>query len=198
MCLIFSLGAPIPLNNNNNHESEEINIVNNKPATDNIKESPLLDQENQPPLDVEKRTVETTTTAFCPIDMPNTRQEEYTLLAEKRKWSQVNCKRLLHQMGSGTDSSSDEEIKELCSSNKCGLLSSSPPGKVTVLSKHSAFCAQIRPTEKHARKKHRVILCDERPSLNFEKMQQVSAAILLYITTGEFTQGTSRLVKSNT
>lgn len=170
-CIVF-LGTP--LHNNNNHEPEENSINNNKPfTTTNIKESPSLDQENQPPLNPldGKRTVETTTVAFCPIDIPNT--EGITLLAEKRKRSQMNCKRLLCQMGSGTDSSSDEEIKELCSSNKYGLLSSSPPGKVTVLSKHSAFCAQIRPTEGHARKKHRIILCDERPSLNFEKMQQV-------------------------
>jgi len=177
---MFFLGTPIPLHNNNNHEPDDTNIVNSKPSTTNIKESPSLDQENQPPfIPFEgKRTVETTT-AFCPIDIPNT-QEDSTLLAEKRKWSQVNCKRLLNQMGSGTDSSSDEEIKELCSSNRCGLLSSSPPGKVTVLSKHSAFCAQVRPTDKHIRKKHRVILYDERPSLNFEKMQQVRSIVMHY------------------
>lgn len=165
-----SPGAPSPLHNNNNHEQEQHIISNSKPFTTSIKESPSLDQENQPPTLNEKRNIDRNS-SFCPIDIPI--PEDCTLLAEKRKWAQVNCKRLLYQMGSGTDSSSDEEIKELCGSNKCRLLSSSPPGKVTVLSKHSAFSAQIRPTEGHTRKKHRIIICNERPSLNFEKMQQV-------------------------
>lgn len=107
---------------------------------------------------------------------------------EKRKWSQVNTHKLLQQFASGNDSSSsDDEIKELCS-KKSGslLLSSSPPGKVTVLSKHSAFSAKVRPTtytsEGHSRKKHRLVFAEDevflsRPSLNFEKMQQKSVLI---------------------
>lgn len=117
---------------------------------------------------------------FLPIEIP-TRESS---AAEKRKWSQVNTHRLLQQFASGNDSSSsDDEIKELCSKKSGSLvLSSSPPGKVTVLSKHSAFSARVRPTaytsEGHSRKKHRVVFAEDdgffsRPSLNFEKMQQV-------------------------
>lgn len=101
--------------------------------------------------------------------------------AEKRKWSQINAHKLLLQFASnGTDScSSDDEIKELCSQQASPVLSSSPPNKVTkvaVLSKHSAFSARVRPTDGHMRKKHRLTEdeCAGRPSLNFEKMQQVS------------------------
>ena len=117
---------------------------------------------------------------FLPIEIP-TRESS---AAEKRKWSQVNTHKLLQQFASGNDSSSsDDEIKELCSKKSGALvLSSSPPGKVTVLSKHSAFSARVRPTthtsDGHSRKKHRVVFAEDdglfsRPSLNFEKMQQV-------------------------
>lgn len=122
---------------------------------------------------------------FLPIEIP-TRESS---AAEKRKWSQVNnTHKLLQQFASGNDSSSsDDEIKELCSKKSGPLvLSSSPPGKVTVLSKHSAFSARVRPTthisEGHSRKKHRVVFAEDdglfsRPSLNFEKMQQKSVLI---------------------
>jgi hypothetical protein len=168
---IFFLGT-VSLNNNHIVDAEE---SNSKPITSNFKESPSLDQENLPPTSqIEGRKIAENAITFSPIDIPNS-TEDYSLLAEKRKWSQVNSKRFLHQLGSGNDSSSDDEIKELFSGNSSsGLLSSSPPGKVTVLSKHSGFCAQVRPTDGHSRRKHRVIICDERPSLNFEKMQQVT------------------------
>lgn len=120
---------------------------------------------------------------FLPIEIPARENS----VPEKRKWSQVNSHKLLQQFASsGNDSSSsDDEIKELCS-KKTGplVLSSSPPGKVTVLSKHSAFSARVRPTtytsEGHSRKKHRLVFAEDeeffsRPSLNFEKMQQVRA-----------------------
>lgn len=127
-------------------------------------------------------------TGFLPIEIP-TRENT---APEKRKWSQVNTHKLLQQFASGNDSSSsDDEIKELCS-KKSGriVLSSSPPGKVTVLSKHSAFSSIVRPTtytsEGHLRKKHRLVFAEDeafasretvsRPSLNFEKMQQVGSA----------------------
>lgn len=117
---------------------------------------------------------------FLPIDIPTA--------PEKRKWSEVNTHKLLQQFASGNDSSSsDDEIKELCSKKGGPLVySSSPPGKVTVLSKHSAFSARVRPTtytnEGHSRKKHRVVYAEDeaffsRPSLNFEKMQQKSVVI---------------------
>ena len=115
-----------------------------------------------------------------PIEIPNRESSA----AEKRKWSQANAHKLLQQFASGNDSSSsDDEIKELCSKKSGPLvLSSSPPGKVTVLSKHSALSTRVRPTtytsEGHLRKKHRVVFAGDdrvfsRPSLNFEKMQQV-------------------------
>ena len=128
----------------------------------------------------ERDTSEENIRGFLPIQIP-TRESS---APEKRKWSQVNAHKLLQQFASGNDSSSsDDEIKELCS-KKSGplLLSSSPPGKVTVLSKHSAFSARVRPTtytsEGHLRKKHRLVFAEDeeffsRPSLNFEKMQQV-------------------------
>lgn len=132
-----------------------------------------------------------------PIEIP-TRENT---APEKRKWSQVNTHKLLQQFASGNDSSSsDDEIKELCS-KKSGqiVLSSSPPGKVTVLSKHSAFSSIVRPTtytsEGHLRKKHRLVFAEDeafasretvsRPSLNFEKMQQVGSASV-FVQTSRF------------
>lgn len=122
--------------------------------------------------------------SFLPIDIPLRESGA----PEKRKWSQVNAHKLLHQFASGNDSSSsDDEIKELCGKSSGPLvLSSSPPGKVTVLSKHSAFSSRVRPTtftsEGHSRKKHRLVFAEDkgyssRPSLNFEKMQQKSVFI---------------------
>lgn len=118
---------------------------------------------------------------FWPIERPNSRE---SIAPEKRKWSHVNTQNLLQQLASGNDSSSsDDEIKDLFS-RKGGPFSSSPPGKVTVLSKHSAFSARVRPTSSasggNSRKKHRVVFAEDealfsRPALNFEKMQQVSA-----------------------
>ena len=108
--------------------------------------------------------------------------------AEKRKWSQISAHKLLLQFASnGTDScSSDDEIKELCSQQSSPVFSSSPPNKVTrvaVLSKHSAFSARVRPSDGHMRKKHRLTEedCVSRPSLNFEKMQQVCQRIKFYL-----------------
>lgn len=172
--------------NNNILETEE---SSSKPLVSNFKESPSLDQENLPPASQTdgKKIVDGSSIGFSPIDIPHTTEDCTNLLAEKRKWSQVSNKRFLHQLGSGNDSSSDDEIKELFSSrSSSGILSSSPPGKVTVLSKHSAFCAQVRPTDGHSRRKHRVIICDERPSLNFEKMQQVTLISCKKITNLNF------------
>lgn len=108
--------------------------------------------------------------------------------AEKRKWSQISAHKLLLQFASnGTDScSSDDEIKELCTQQSTPVFSSSPPNKVTrvaVLSKHSAFSARVRPTDGHMRKKHRLTEddCVSRPSLNFEKMQQVCQRMRIYL-----------------
>lgn len=115
---------------------------------------------------------------FWPIERPSSRE---SIAPEKRKWSHVNTQNLLQQFASGNDSSSsDDEIKDLFS-RKGGPFSSSPPGKVTVLSKHSAFSARVRPTSSasggNSRKKHRVVFAEDealfsRPTLNFEKMQQ--------------------------
>lgn len=128
----------------------------------------------------ESRKTEAGASRFTPIEAPVVR--DYSYSAEKRKWSQVNAHKLLNQLASGGDSSSsDDEVKELCCVKKpvsMAALSSSPPGKVTILSKHSAFTSRsraVKPVEGHARKKHRVVFaaeCDgERPSLDFDKMQ---------------------------
>ena len=164
--MLFSLGpsADKTLHNNNIHE-ESVKIKSSFAGQ--------VEQETERDNREENR-------GFLPIEIP-TRESS---AAEKRKWSQVNTHKLLQQFASGNDSSSsDDEIKELCSKQSGPLvLSSSPPGKVTVLSKHSAFSARVRPTtyisEGHSRKKHRVVFAEDdgyfsRPSLNFEKMQQV-------------------------
>lgn len=153
---------PLSLNNNNVEGTLKIN-------------SPIS-VEIAPKEDSSAHKREESDRGFLPI--PST-------APEKRKWSQVNTHKLLQQFASGNDSSSsDDEIKELCSKKGGPLpLSSSPPGKVTVLSKHSAFSARVRPTtytsDGHSRKKHRFVFAEDeaffaRPSLNFEKMQQKS------------------------
>lgn len=166
----FSPSTDKVSNNNNVHEGAlKIN-------------SPLpIDQASKENLYAQKDTRKESVAGFLPIEMPTIRENN---APEKRKWSQVNTHKLLQQFASGNDSSSsDDEIKELCSKKSGPLLSSSPPGKVTVLSKHSAFSARVRPTlytEGHSRKKHRFVFAEpedeaffSRPSLNFEKMQQV-------------------------
>lgn len=172
--LSFSLSplADKALNNNN---------VPDEPLK--IKASALAGLEEEAAKEniyTERDTREGNISGFLPIDIPVRENSA----PEKRKWSQVNAHKLLQQFASGNDSSSsDDEIKELCS-KKSGplILSSSPPGKVTVLSKHSAFSTKVRPTtftsEGHSRKKHRLVFAEDegylsRPSLNFEKMQQV-------------------------
>ena len=162
------------LNNNNVHERTlKIN-------------SPLpVDVSSKENICTRNDTREESECGFLPIETPTSRENS---APEKRKWSQVSTHKLLQQFasGSGSDSSSsDDEIKELCYKKSGSLpLSSSPPGKVTVLSKHSAFSARVRPTtytsEGHSRKKHRLVFAEDeaffsRPSLNFEKMQQVRA-----------------------
>ena len=114
---------------------------------------------------------------FTPMEVPVVR--DFGNSAEKRKWSQMNAHKLLNQLASsGDSSSSDDEVKEFCGTKTPVSLAtcSSPPGKVTILSKHSsAFTSRnAGPMEGHARKKHRVIFADydpDRPSLDFEKMQ---------------------------
>ncbi|XP_032224630.1 uncharacterized protein LOC116606487 [Nematostella vectensis] len=175
---ILSINDEVSTNNNNNNEESAEDLDSTK-QTACIEREDSSDQENQPPFQLNDGLNNVLSNDFLPIqgmDIPNTTVSDCaSFAAEKRKWSQMNSK-FLHQLQSGTDSSSDDEIKELCSRRPSHFSSSSPPGKVTVLSKHSAFCARIRPTEGyghgHTRKKHRVIICEERPWLNFEKMQQ--------------------------
>lgn len=159
---------PAALNFNNNY----VDSSNSKSATSH----PTLaaSKEDIPPDG--GRKLEEVESRFTPIYAPTVR--DCCSSAEKRKWSQMNAHKLLQQFASGADSSSsDDEVKELCSKKSTLLpaFSSSPPGKVTILSHHSAFSrGRVRPTEGHARKKHRFAFAEydeERPSLNFEKMQ---------------------------
>lgn len=105
---------------------------------------------------------------------------------EKRKYSRTKCHNVKFSHLSAAaqnDSSSDDEIKDLCSKYKC--ISSSPPNNKTLTQHASIF------------KHHQKILCVDRfgaprPSLNFEKMQQVCSAfnlLLLIISTYCFRGG---------
>ncbi|KAJ7365544.1 hypothetical protein OS493_005657 [Desmophyllum pertusum] len=170
-------GADKTLLNNNNIHEESLKIKSSFVGQEELeaKENIYTDRDTR---------TESINSAFLPIEIPARENSA----PEKRKWSQVNSHKLLQQFASGNDSSSsDDEIKELCCKKSGPLvLSSSPPGKVTVLSKHSAFSARVRPTtytsEGHSRKKHRLVFAEDeaffsRPSLNFEKMQQKSVLI---------------------
>ena len=168
----FSTLIDTPLNFNNNVQEAALKINSPLPVEIASKENIYAHK------DTKEDNIDC---GFWPIERPGSREGAS---AEKRKWSQMKTQKLLQQFASGNDSSSsDDEIKDLCS-RKSGPLSSSPPGKVTVLSKHSAFSARVRPTsyasDGHSRKKHRVVFAEDealfsRPSLNFEKMQQVRA-----------------------
>ena len=97
--------------------------------------------------------------------------------AEKRKWSEVKRSRFPQQNPSCSDSSSsDEEVKELFSkqqkSNGSGVYSTEDSCQKTSPIRN----AKIRPSDSHARKRHRMTSHERiysRPSLDFEKMQQV-------------------------
>lgn len=111
-------------------------------------------------------------------------------VAEKRKWSQVNC--------SGCcDSSSDDEVKEFLLNPQPVLLSSSPPKGVqrvkfyTRLPSQRQVLARMAPitvTSVSPRKRHRNATSEnvyetesgsltQRPCLDFEKMQQVQTLV---------------------
>lgn len=96
--------------------------------------------------------------------------------AEKRKWSDVRHSRFSKANVSSDSSSSDEEVKELFSkqpkSGGCGRSGGEERGRKT----SPIRCARIRPSDSHMRKRHRLISHSRiysRPSLDFEKMQQV-------------------------
>ena len=174
--LLLSLSSPGPPNINNN-------VIREVPNAKFITGITLVESKENIPLDQDYKLsdridVDSENCNYSNKSISGLRHRECNS-AEKRKWSQVNNahKLLLQFASNGTDScSSDEEIKELCSSPV--FLSSSPSLKVTkvaVLSKHSAFSTRVRPTDGHMRKKHRLTEDDSlsRPSLNFEKMQQV-------------------------
>ena len=169
----FSLSVTLNRGFNNNNVIETNVKVGSAVTLVSSKETIHLEQQSR--LD--------NSGGFLPIE--SARNYNLSCAAEKRKWSEVNAHKLLHQFTSGNDSSSsDDEIKEICS-HKTGPLvfSSSPPGKVTVLSKHSAFSSRVNPTfasDGHSRKKHRLVFAEDvtftRPSLNLEKMQQVKTS----------------------
>ena len=96
--------------------------------------------------------------------------------AEKRKWSDVKRSRFSKQNFSSDSSSSDEEVKELFSKQQKsnGFSSSSSEDRRQKTS--PVRSAKIRPSDSHSRKRHRMTPHDRiysRPSLDFEKMQQV-------------------------
>lgn len=100
------------------------------------------------------------------------------LSAEKRKWSDVKSSRSSKQQGYGgsDSSSSDEEVKELFSKQQRSDRSSieNPGNNRQIKSDRSG---KVRPCESHTRKRHRLTFADDRiyrPSLDFEKMQQVT------------------------
>ena len=109
-----------------------------------------------------------------PLKRPNSRYPRCAGQGEKRKLSS-NYERLkLPPLSSiANDSSSDDEIKDLCSrgSKSAG---SSPPEKISALSSSPVF---------RAKRQDIGVICignrrgaastSPRPSLNFEKMQQV-------------------------
>ena len=90
---------------------------------------------------------------------------------EKRKFSNRHYNRLKHASLSGNfscDSSSDDEVKDLCAKYKC--ISSSPPinelfNKSATQDNPGLFCVERIPS---------------RPSLDLEKMQQVSFFVVFF------------------
>ncbi|XP_006823742.1 uncharacterized protein LOC100366878 [Saccoglossus kowalevskii] len=98
--------------------------------------------------------------------------------AEKRKWSQVN--RL--SFNGESPGSSDDEVRDLCFKPVPVLFSSSPPKQLQRLCHRShgsrVFLANVGPSDSSPRKRHRQGLGElsphllNRPSLDFEKMQQ--------------------------
>jgi len=116
-------------------------------------------------------------------------------VAEKRKWSQVQCSGYCDSAGS-----SDEEVREFLFDPQPVLLSSSPPKGVQRVKVYTRFASQtqrqvlgrmapITVTSVSPRKRHRQNTTSEnvydsdsgpltrRPCLDFEKMQQVQAFV---------------------
>lgn len=96
--------------------------------------------------------------------------------AEKRKWSDVKRSSFPKQNLSNDSSSSDEEVKELFSKQQKSSNSSVNCGECRRQVASPARSAKIRPSDSHARKRHRMTSHERiysRPSLDFEKMQQV-------------------------
>ena len=102
--------------------------------------------------------------------------------AEKRKWSDVKRSRFPKQNFSSDSSSSDEEVKELFSKQQKSNSFSSSNSDDRRQKASPARSSKIRPSDSHARKRHRMTSHDRiysRPSLDFEKMQQVRQLPLL-------------------
>ena len=96
-------------------------------------------------------------------------------VAEKRKWSDVKRSRFPKQNFSSDSSSSDEEVKELFSKQQKSSGFSTNSSEDRRQKTSPVRSAKIRPSDSHARKRHRMTSHDRiysRPSLDFEKMQQ--------------------------
>ncbi|CAB3983472.1 Hypothetical predicted protein [Paramuricea clavata] len=97
------------------------------------------------------------------------------LYAEKRKWSDTKRSRFPKQNFSSDSSSSDEEVKELFSKQQKSNGSSTNSNEDRRQKTSPVRSAKIRPSDSHARKRHRMTSHERiysRPSLDFEKMQQ--------------------------
>ena len=102
--------------------------------------------------------------------------------AQKRKWSGVKRSRFPKQNFSSDSSSSDEEVKELFSKQQKNNSFSSSSSEERRQKVSPVRSSKIRPSDSHARKRHRQTPHDRiysRPSLDFEKMQQVRQLQLL-------------------
>ena len=96
---------------------------------------------------------------------------KYAPISERRKFHDVKRRKAESNSDS---SSSDDEIKELCSRNtaKFKLSSSRPPDKIAAVSSSFIICQRRRSRGTSPR-----FQTNPRPSVNFDKMQQVCSII---------------------
>ena len=99
------------------------------------------------------------------LDLPSRR---YAQSSDRRKLNDVKRRKA---ESSSDSSSSDDEIKELCSHGipKYRLSSSRPPDKIPAVSSSFVICQRRRSRGVSPR-----FQSIQRPSINFERMQQVS------------------------
>lgn len=112
----------------------------------------------------------------CFLPALDVSSRQYPVSSDKRKLNEVKRRKAESNSDS---SSSDEEIKELCSYNtaKSKLSSSKPPDKIAAVSSSFIICQRRRSRGTSPR-----FQAIARPSINFDRMQQVcSFSIHFYI-----------------